>query len=885
MTVIRAASGGLASGVSGVTADDAHKTLLGIAQLADLEPIGRSTAGVVYAATDLKLERRVSVRLLNPLTQERDRIRFGRESRLLGRLSAHPNVVTIYDAGFATGDRPFLIMELSEGDDLGAFLAQRRAVPWETAADIALQICAGLEQAHRSGALHRHLRPDNILMVGMTPKLSDFGISAIGPADGIDGRGPHRTDLPGDPGLWLHRAPEALADLWDERGDLYSVASILYELIDGHAPFWRPGDDSLDALHLRLRHEAPPPLDPELVPAVLNVFISAALSKDPIDRPQSADEFAHELRLIREGRTTGSNPSVLHGTTSGSMSIPVPGTPVPGPPTADIPADDRPGNPDEARPPGPDTIVASSVPTPPQAPGRSPAPAIVSARLTEAPFGAPPQPVAPSVDANPGGPSVFDSRLVPPQGGNTTVYAEFAGSEVANRAPGVETGLDPSPGGPGYHDRLPNQFGGPEYDEQLPNQFGDGQCDDQLPNQFGDGIDEASRETAEDGSGHYQQAPPAKRSTGFMAAVVMIALGLIGLLIVAALSALDSEDDQAAAPVLPDPNQPPSIVAGGDGSSATTAGPDAMAEEMADTTAVTAEQMSTTETTIPRYAVPNLIGLEVEVATRRLADAGFDVLIVGRKSLNAAPGKVLQQVPDSGGLVTLPLTVTLYIPKVANLPSMVGRTADAVCLELRALTLTCNRVMQNNDQVPAGSVIATNPVEGAAFAEGSAVEVIVSRGPVTTVAVPNVAGQTRAEAEATLMAAGFTVIAYAPRPSSTVEIDRAVGSNPAAATALATDQPVTVLVSSGPPTKVTVPELVGMTAENAQAALATAGLTATIVPMDLPAGDGGIGMVLAMDPGAGSSVDSGSAVTITVGRQQADSTTSTSAAAGTGSET
>ncbi|MGB5759325.1 MAG: serine/threonine-protein kinase, partial [Acidimicrobiales bacterium] len=313
--------GGPAGGVSAGSSADLHGTLLGMPHLADVQPVERNAIGVVYSATDLKLERRVTVRVLNPMNGEAARIRFDHECKLLGRLSAHPNVITLYDAGFAAGDRPYLIMESIDGRDLRTLLDGGRSLPWESAAEVALQICAGLEQAHRAGVLHRNICPSNILMADTTPKLTGFGISAM--ADDTD------------PDGLIHRAPETFDEVWDERTDLYSVASVLYQMIDGNPPFWRPGDATPDAIRLRVTHEPAPTLDPDLVPAPLGVFVSAALSKDPLDRPQTADEFLHELELIRQGRTTGSNPSVLHGET-GPMAVHPP-YPPPYPPPAPSP--------------------------------------------------------------------------------------------------------------------------------------------------------------------------------------------------------------------------------------------------------------------------------------------------------------------------------------------------------------------------------------------------------------------------------------------------------------------------------------------------------------------------------------------------------------------
>ncbi len=786
---------------------------LGIAHLADIEPIDGGTDGSFYTATDLKLDRRVAVRLFEPLQTGAERIRFSEESKVLGSLSSHPNVVTIYDAGFTEHDRPFLIMELIEGQDLGQYLAANGPLPWAQAAGLALQISAGLEQAHRTGTLHRDLRPGNIVMSGTTAKLTDFGIS--GGSEVVPSE---------DPTTMQHRAPESLTGSWDERSDLYSLTSTLYELIDGRAPFWRPGEDSVPALQLRLAHEQAPGLSPDLAPVALDRFITAGLSKDRIDRPQTADEFSHELRLIVEGRTTGSTPSVLHGTwapmadSTAAMSA---GTP-PAPAVAlsafapDLSV--------------PDPMIHGAPTSPVPASAVAPAaPMMMSTTISDAPPVSPPAPMQ-SPDWQP--PEQAQWQPPTPTDG-TALYSDF-GAPISD--------------GPGIH-----QAPGPYPDLEVP-PGGDGDAPVLL---VGD------------------QPPEPRRSPVFIAALAMIAIGVLALAAVFALSSLGSDDPEAAAPVLPDPNQPVTVEAesGDPESAAGAATPTSIAEEAMEDGSTPSteppEQSSTTETTIQRYQVPNLIGLKVEDASRTLTDTGFQVVVVGRRAVNAEPGTVTQQVPAAGAQVALPLTVTLYIPRVSNLPAMIGRSADVVCLELQALGLTCTRQPMYNDRIPAGSVIFTDPIEGSLFNEGSTVTISVSLGPVLTVAIPNVAGMTEAEAQAALTEAGFVVVIKGMRASGTVEIGRVVGTEPGIGSMHPVDQPVTMLVSSGAPAKVAVPTVVGMTAADASATLTAVGLTATTVTTDLPEGDPGIGTVLTSDPATGTEVDAGSAVTIAVGQQVA----------------
>lgn len=767
---------------------------LGIADLAELKEVRRDERGVLHTARDLKLDRSVAVRLFRPLQNEVDRERFGYESQLLGRLSAHPNVVTIYNTGFAEDHAPFLITELVNGVNLAEHSERVGPLPWKEAVDITLQICAGLEQAHRSGALHRDLRPETVLMAGSTPKLTDFAMSVF-QRHGFPVGGGAAEDVGRDPGPDLHRAPETFSEIWDERTDLYSAASILYQLIDGRPPMWRPAPDTLEAFKLRLAHQRPPALPEDRAPAALDVFVTAALSKDPLDRPQTAAEFGKELRLIREERMTGMTPSVLHNTTAVTAVV-----------QNGVATNDR-------------TVVSALAAPPPQAaPAReaamAAAPSISAATTVSVGAGA-----MPAVDV--AGPSA--TGWAPP----TDWAPPGDGTAVFNTIADQRDPMAPVP--PGEMPPLPM--------------------------------------VAE---------PEPVRSPLFLAAVGLLVVSLLGFLAVISMSIFGSDGNETSAPALPDPDAPTVIQANGDESiTGTTVAGEAMADGVTTTVAAMEEEEAapTTETTVSRLQVPNMVGQNVESATKQLSDLGFEVLIVGRKTANAQPGTVTQQKPDAGNLVTLPLSVTLYIPKASNLPPMVGRSADAVCLELQALGLICNRVNQNHDQVPAGSVIATNPVEGALFSEGSSVALTVSTGPVKNITIPDVAGMSRAEAEQALKDVGFTTIAFAMRANNAPK-DRVFGSSPAAGEALASNRPITILISSGTAAP-TVPDLVGRTQAEAETMLAELGLQVQITMVDLPAEDPGIGMVVGTDPNAGTEVEPGATVTISVGREAVSTTTTT----------
>ena len=746
---------------------------LGIAHLAGIHPIGGSSN--LFAATDLKLGRQVAVRVFDAIESGANRSRFNHESQVLASLSSHPNIVTVYDAGFTETDRPYLVMERVDGQSLSQQLSSSGPMAWNEAAELALQVCAGLEQGHRAGALHRDLRPNNILMAGSLAKLTDFGITRI-----------NEPDEQQDPGRLQHRAPEALSYIWDERTDLYSLASVLYQMIDGAAPFWRPNEQTSESLRHRLANEQAPGLDPDLAPAALSEFLLAGLAKESLDRPQNASEFAHELRLITEGHAAGPAQSVLHNT--------------------------------------------SAVPQIPEVQSATVVPSQLT-KSTTVSEGAPAEPI-PAASPNWAPPDQSQWQPETPNDG-TAIYSDFASPNQGYAAPADPYGNDYSPPATSY----------------------------QAPPIAADA----------DPPAHQVQR---KSSPAFAAALAMVAIGVVGLAAVFAINSFGSNEATESAPALPDPTETVTIddetgqpVDNGAVDDSTDGA--AMAGDDTTSTTEPTDDPNTTETTVQLAEVPNLVGMKVEEATRLLNEAGFEVLVVGRQAVSVEPGTVFQQTPVAGQQVTQPLSVTLFIPNASNLPEMVGRPADTVCLELQALGVTCERELMYNDQVPAGSVIATDPTGGSLFSAGTAVRVIVSQGPVVSIAIPDVAGLTEAEADPILTDAGFAVLVKLLQASDEVEQGRVIGTDPAIGASLAVDRPLTVRISSGPSSQpATVPNLVGMSAADAEAALDGLGLETATLATDLPEGDPGIGTVTATDPEAGSEVSPGSTVTITVGQLQ-----------------
>ncbi len=308
---------------------------LGIEGLTEVETIGRGGFSVVYSARDTRFDRRVAVKVLNKNIDDADRRRFERECRIMGRLSSHPNVVVVYDAGYAGNGSPYLMMELIEGGSLADLLAARGPLPWREAVAMLQPIADALARAHAENILHRDVKPENILVADGVPRLTDFGIAYL-----RDSTGSTSTHVSAS---WLHTPPETFDDNRDERSDLYSLASTLFTLVTGHEPFWRPNEQSINPLLSRLLNEEPPALSPEQGPPALSGFLQRALAKDPAVRPQTAAEFRSDLEAVLAGEASAAWTRPLAESPTGTLptpgSAPAPGhAPTATPPTGIVSA-------------------------------------------------------------------------------------------------------------------------------------------------------------------------------------------------------------------------------------------------------------------------------------------------------------------------------------------------------------------------------------------------------------------------------------------------------------------------------------------------------------------------------------------------------------------
>ena len=210
-------------------------------------PLGAGGMGEVYRARDSRLDRTVAIKIL-PAHLSHDleaKERFDREARSISSLS-HPNICHLYDVGEQDGTS-YLVMEYLEGETLADRL-RKGPLPFDQFLKIAIEICEGLEKAHRSGVVHRDLKPGNIMLTKNGTKLMDFGLAKAIPTatPSPDPTASFDTPATGQPltahgtvvGTFQYMAPEQLEGREaDARSDIFSLGAVLYEMVTGRRAF------------------------------------------------------------------------------------------------------------------------------------------------------------------------------------------------------------------------------------------------------------------------------------------------------------------------------------------------------------------------------------------------------------------------------------------------------------------------------------------------------------------------------------------------------------------------------------------------------------------------------------------------------------------------
>jgi serine/threonine-protein kinase len=265
------------------------RVVAAIGDLYDIEAeIGRGGMAIVYRARDLKLRRKVAIKVLPPELAYREdvRQRFVREAQTAAQLS-HPNIVPIY----AVDDRGgivFFVMGLVEGPTLGQYLQREGSAPVPLVRSVLRDVADALGYAHAHGVVHRDVKPDNILLDGpaMRAVVTDFGIARAAEGDA-------RLTVTGVAvGTPAYMSPEQAVgerDV-DGRADLYALGVVGWQMLAGELPFKATNTPAMMMKHLS---EAPPPLAQRApaTPPALVAAIEHVMAKKPEDRFQTAAEF------------------------------------------------------------------------------------------------------------------------------------------------------------------------------------------------------------------------------------------------------------------------------------------------------------------------------------------------------------------------------------------------------------------------------------------------------------------------------------------------------------------------------------------------------------------------------------------------------------------
>ncbi|MEU5532217.1 protein kinase [Streptomyces sp. NPDC020362] len=263
--------------------------------------LGQGGMGEVWLAHDMLLFRPVAVKTLRPelAASAEHWARFRREA-VSAALLGHPSIVAVYDAGEDMADGgsvPYLVMEYVPGTTLLQLVRDERITGPEHALELTAGVLEALEHAHHHGIVHRDIKPANTMLSDEgTVKVTDFGI-----ARSVNLTGTTLTRTSVVMGTAEYLSPEqARGEQVDHRADLYSTGCLLYELLTGRPPF--TGDTPLA---VAIKHLSDPPVPPSAhapgLPAVYDTLVLRALSKDPADRHQTAEEMRNAIGEILAG--------------------------------------------------------------------------------------------------------------------------------------------------------------------------------------------------------------------------------------------------------------------------------------------------------------------------------------------------------------------------------------------------------------------------------------------------------------------------------------------------------------------------------------------------------------------------------------------------------
>jgi serine/threonine-protein kinase len=260
--------------------------------------IARGGMATVYLATDLRLERRVAIKVMHGHLADdtQYKARFIQEARSAARL-AHPNVVNVYDQG-QDAETAYLVMEYLPGITLRELLQEHPVLTTDQAMDIMEAVLSGLAAAHRNGIVHRDLKPENVLLADDGRiKISDFGLARAATAQTATGNALL--------GTIAYLSPELVTrGVADARSDIYAVGIMLYEMLAGEQPYKGEQPFQIAQQHANDTVPTPSSKNPR-VPAELDELVLWATARDPDQRPRDAkamlDQLLETQRILQSG--------------------------------------------------------------------------------------------------------------------------------------------------------------------------------------------------------------------------------------------------------------------------------------------------------------------------------------------------------------------------------------------------------------------------------------------------------------------------------------------------------------------------------------------------------------------------------------------------------
>jgi beta-lactam-binding protein with PASTA domain/tRNA A-37 threonylcarbamoyl transferase component Bud32 len=273
--------------------------------------LGYGGMAEVHHGRDVRLGREVAIKVLRAdLARDPSfQVRFRREAQAAAALN-HPSIVAVYDTGDETpgvgpnGHAPYIVMEYVDGRTLRDVLKVEGRLHPQRAMEIAADICAALDFSHRTGIVHRDIKPGNVMITKAgTIKVMDFGIARAVADNAATVTSTHAVI-----GTAQYLSPEqARGEKVDARSDVYSLGCLLYELVTGQPPF--TGDSPVAVAYQHVRENAIPPsqVNPD-VPATVDAIVMKALAKHPMNRYQTAGEMRTDLLRAMAGRPVQAEP-------------------------------------------------------------------------------------------------------------------------------------------------------------------------------------------------------------------------------------------------------------------------------------------------------------------------------------------------------------------------------------------------------------------------------------------------------------------------------------------------------------------------------------------------------------------------------------------------